>query len=133
MALPLLAFLREGFVQKLLLVRCDLIEVPHRLLSLLLLLALGKIVGLEPVENIVELGQHLLRHVLGTGLGQVLDALQHFVEVLLGDHVVAVLRILTGHLRLVFLLSREGLEIAGEGGAQFLDAALDIFGRCIVP
>ncbi|GFO82543.1 MAG: hypothetical protein A49_21700 [Methyloceanibacter sp.] len=116
-----------------LLVRRDLVEVPHHLLSLLLLLALGKIVGLEPVENIVELGQHLLRHLLGAGLGQVLDALQHFVEVLLGDHVVAILRVLTGHLRLILLLSRKGLEIAGEGGAQFLDTALDVFGRCIVP
>ena len=94
--------------------------------------ALGEVAGLQAVENVLELRQHLLSHVLGARLRQLLDVLQHLVEVLLGDELIAVLLVLRRHIALFLRLAGERLEVAGERGAQLIDQALDLLRRGVL-
>lgn len=127
----LLTLLGEGVIEQLLLVGRHLVEVLHRLLGLLLLGVLGRRAGLQPLEKIVEFRQHALGHLFGARLGEVLDALQHLVEILLRHEILAGLGLLRRGGAFVLLLGQR-LEIALQRGAQLLHLGLDLLGRGVV-
>ena len=85
--------------------------------------------GLEALENVLELTQHLLGHVLRARLGELLDIVEKLVELLVGDHLLAVLALLLWQIAFLLGLLGKRLEIAAKGAAQFIDQALDLFRR----
>ena len=133
LALALLALGLERVVEQLLLLRDDVVQVLHHAARALLLGVLGDVPGLHALENVLELRQHALSHLLGAGLGELLDVAQHLVEVLLGEELIAVLLLLLlRHVALVLRLLGERLHVARQGIAQIVDELLDLLGRGIL-
>ena len=125
----LLALCLERLVEQLLLLGNEVVQVLHHLAGALLLGVVGKGAGLEALENVLELTQHLLGHVLRARLGELLDIVEKLVEFLVGDHLLAVLALLLWQIAFLLGLLGKRLEIAAQGAAQFIDQALDLFRR----
>ena len=109
----------------------ELIEHLHHLLAaavlLLLLVAAGHAAGLQAVEHVAELGEHLLRHLAGALGGHLLELLEHLVEVLGPHELAGVRRHLLGRHALGLLL--ELLQELVEGLAELLHELLDFLVR----
>ena len=126
-ALPALG--GESVVEQLLLVGNEIAQILHHAAGALLLRTLGEVAGLEPLEHVLELGQHALGQVLRPRLGELLDIFENLVEVLLRHKLVAVLLGLGRHVALVLLLRGKRLQVARQRRAQLVDEALDLLGR----
>ena len=68
-----LALLAEGVVEQLLLAADDVAELVHHLAEALVLALIGHAAGLQPVEQVAQLAQHLLGHVAIAGARHVLE------------------------------------------------------------
>ena len=93
--------------------------------ALLLLLLLSA--GLEVVHHALQFLQHLLGLVTGAGAGQVLDLVEHVVEIALAQRILGhglILGILVGR-----VLARQLTQIVLHGFAQFIHQLADLFIR----
>ena len=88
-----------------------------------LLALVGHAAGLQPVEQIAQLAQHLLGHVAVAGARHVLEIAQHLLEVLLAEHLAVAVEPLHG--RLVLRLLGELLQELRQRLPQLLHQLLD--------
>src|SRR6185503_480500 len=108
LALLLASLLAEGVVEQLLLAADDVAELVHHLAEALVLALIRHAAGLQPVEQVAQLAQHLLGHVPVAGARHVLEIAQHLLEVPLVEELVVAVEPL--HRRLVLRLLGELLQ-----------------------
>ena len=117
----------EGVVEQLLLAADDVAELVHHLAEALVLALVGHAAGLQPVEQIAQLAQHLLGHVAVAGARHVLEIAQHLLEILLVQELVVAVVAL--HRRLVLRLLGQLLQELRQRLPQLLHQLLDFLVR----
>ena len=91
-----------------------------------------EVAGLQPLENVLELAQHLLGKLLRPRLGELLDIVEKLVELLVGDGLLAVFRFLVGsRISVLLRLLGERLQIARQRAAQLIDQAIELLRRSV--